>query len=145
MNGINVGRWILGGVVAGVITWLIEGLAGIFYRADMDAALAAHGMTMEMTSGVFVGSIFVSLVGGLVLVYIYALARSRFGPGPGTAALAAITLWTGGYLLSLMGYGMMGLFPSRLLVTWGLVGLGEMIVAAIVGGWIYREKQPEGA
>lgn len=145
MNGINVGRWILGGIVAGVVVWLLEGVAGLFYMPAMKAALDAHGLAMEMNAGVFVSSILISLIGGLILVFIYALARARFGPGPKTAVTAAITLWTGGYLLSLMGYNMLGLFPSSLLVTWGLVGLLEMIVAALVGGWIYREAQPESS
>lgn len=145
MNGINVGRWILGGIAAGLVTWLIEGLAVMFYTADLNAALAAHNLTMTVDAGTFAGGLFVNLVGGLVLVYIYALARARFGPGPRTAVLAGITLWTGGYLVSLMGYNMMGLFPSRLIITWALVGLVEMILAGLVGGWIYREEQVAGA
>ena len=40
-----------------------------------------------------------------------------------------------------MGYSMMGLFPSKLLVTWGLIGLVEMIVAGLVGAWLYRERE----
>ncbi len=50
-----------------------------------------------------------------------------------------LTRWIGGYLLSLAGYHMLGLFPVRMLVLWGTVGLAEMILAALVGGWIYRE------
>lgn len=45
----------------------------------------------------------------------------------------------GGQLLALIGYGMLGLFPGRLLVVWGIVGLAELVVAGLVGGWIYRE------
>lgn len=139
MNGINVGRWILGGVVAGVITWVLEGVASVLYMDQMSASLAAHNLSMEMSAGVVVSSVVVSLVGGLILVFVYALARARFGPGPRSAVTAALVMWIGGYLLTLMGYSMMGLFPTTLLVTWGLVGLVEMILSALVGGWIYRE------
>lgn len=107
MNGINVGRWILGGVVAGLITWLLEGVASTMYLGEMTASLQSHGLSMEVSAGTAVSSLIVSLVGGLVLIFIYAMGRARFGPGPRTAVTAAIALWTGGYLLSLMDYSMM--------------------------------------
>ena len=139
MKGINAGRWILGGAVAGIIIWIIEGAASVLYMNDMQAALAAHGLTMEMNAGVWVISIAVSLIAGLTLVFFYAAVRPRFGPGPKTAVTVAAALWIGGYLLSLLGYQMLGLYPDRMLVLWGAVGLAEMIVAALVGGWLYRE------
>ena len=80
-----------------------------------------------------------SLIVGLSLVFFYAVARPRFGPGPKTAVTIAVALWIAGYLVSLLGYHMIGLFPTSMLALWGLVGLIEVIVAAMVGGWIYRE------
>lgn len=73
------------------------------------------------------------------MVFSYAVARPRFGPGPKTAITVAVALWVGGYLLSLFGYQMLGLFPGRMLVLWGRVGLVEMVLAALVGGWIYLQ------
>ncbi len=139
MGGINVNRWLLGGVAAGAVMWVLEGLASVFYMADMEAAMTAHGLAMNMTVTTWVLTSLVSLISGLVLVFLYAAARPRFGPGPKTAAKMAVVFWLGGYLLSLAGYHMMGLFPDRMLVLWALIGLVEMVVAAIVGGWVYRE------
>lgn len=139
MGGINVGRWLAGGVVAGVIMWVVEGAASILYMGDMEAALEAHGLAMEITAGMMAMTVVVSLLAGLVLVFLYAAARPRFGPGPKTAVIVAIAMWIGGYLLSLLGYQMIGLYPSSMLVMWGSIGLIEMIVATLVGGWIYRE------
>jgi hypothetical protein len=34
---------------------------------------------------------------------------------------------------------MLGLFAGRTLLLWGGVGLVDMILGALVGGWIYRE------
>lgn len=56
----------------------------------------------------------------------------------------AVALWLGGYLLSIIGLGMMGIYPTGMLVMWAAVGLVEMILAALLGGWIYRES-PAGA
>lgn len=139
MGGINTSRWILGGVVAGVVLWLLEGLASVLYRADMETALTAHGLEMELTAPMFALSVAVSLLVGLTLVFFYAVARSRFGPGPMTAVKVAFVLFVGGYFVSLLGYFMIGLFPNGLLIRWGLIGLGEMVVASLVGGWLYRE------
>ena len=84
----------------------------------------------------------VVIVVGLTLVFFYAAARPRFGPGPRTAIIVAVALWIGGYVLSLLGYQLMGLFPPRLLVLWGGIGLVEMILAGLVGGRLYREPEP---
>ncbi len=144
MNGINVSRWLASGVVAGIIFWLIEGAASMLYMEDMQSALEAHGLNMEVTASLMLTTIVVSLLAGLVLMFFYAASRPRFGPGPKTAVIVAVALWTGSYLLSLAGYHMMGLYPAGMLVSWGLVGLVEMVIAALVGGWIYREGPAAG-
>jgi hypothetical protein len=140
MYGININRWLLGGLVAGVIMWLAEGAASGLYMTDMEAAMAAHGLSMTTGTGTVLISLAVSLIAGLVLVFLYAAARSRFGPGPKTAAKMAVVMWLGGYLLSILGYKMMGLFPDRMLMLWAVVGLAEMVVASIAGAWVYHEK-----
>lgn len=139
MNNINSSRVALGGLAAGALMWIVEGVASVFYMNEMNAALAAHSLSMEMGAKAIILSLGVSIIVGLTIVFFYAAARSRFGPGPKTAVIVAIALWMGGYFVSLLGYEMMGIFPRNLLVIWGTVGLIEMIVAAILGGWIYRE------
>jgi hypothetical protein len=141
MSSINTGRWIVSGIVAGLVLWLFEGVASLLYKDDMTAALEAHGMSVETTAGIVILSVVVSLIAGLTLMFFYSAARPRFGPGPRTAVIVAFWLWVGGYLLSLLGYRMLGLFPGGLLATWAVVGLVEMIVAGLIGGWIYREEE----
>jgi hypothetical protein len=139
MGGINVGRWLAGGVAAAVVIFALEGVSSVFYLDQMMASLADHGLGMEMSGSATGLTVLVSLISGLVLIFFYAAARPRFGPGPRTAILVAVVLWFGGYLLSLVGYHMVGVYPTSLLVIWGAVGLVEMIIAALVGGWIYKE------
>ncbi|MBI2839978.1 MAG: hypothetical protein HYX75_16820 [Acidobacteria bacterium] len=140
MMGINIGRWLAGGLVAGLVGWIIEGVAGTTYTRDVQSALEAHNLPMDMSASVFILSVVASLIEGLTLVFFYAVARVRFGPGPRTAVIVAVTLWIGGNLLSLFGYQIIGLFPLRVLLMWGAIGLAKMILAALVGGWIYRES-----
>jgi len=139
MAGIRVGRWLAGGTVAGVLIWICEGFASGLYSEAMQRELAAHGLFVEEDATAIALSVLVSLIVGLTLIFFYAACRPRFGPGPSTAIRVAVALWIGGYLLSLLGYQMLGLFPTSMLALWGVVGLGEMIVAALVGAWIYRE------
>lgn len=139
MSKINVSRWLLGGAVAGVIMWIAEGVAGALYMADMEAALTAHNLSMQMGASVFVLSLVASFTAGFVLIFLYAAARPRFGPGPKTAIMVALAMWLGGYVLSLLGYQIMGLFPTSMLALWATIGLVEMCIASLVGGWIYRE------
>ncbi len=140
MGTINVGRLVLGGVVAGIVIWIIEGMASVMYMDEVQAAMESHGLSMDMTAGVFLMTVVVSLLAGLVLVFFYAAARPRFGPGPKTAVIVAVALWVAAVFLSLMGYQMLGLFPDRMLMTWGVVGFVEWNLAALAGAWIYREE-----
>jgi len=142
MGGINVKRWIMGGLAAGVVMWVIEGAASQLYIGDMEAAMTAHNLSMDMSAATMATGLIVSFIAGLVIVFFYAASRPRFGPGAGTAVKVAVALWFGGYLLSLMGYDMMDLFPNSLIVLWAVIGLVEMIIAAMVGGWLYREEAP---
>lgn len=139
MAGINLARWLAGGVTAGVVIWILEAAAGMFLMADMEAAMAAHGLAMDMGATTMAFSILVSLMVGLTMIFFYAGIRPRFGPGPKTAVIVAFVYWLGGYVVSLIGYHMLGLFPLAMLATWAGLGLVEMVVAALAGAWMYRE------
>lgn len=139
MSGIHWRRVLLGGLLAGGVTFFLEGLAGLLTMEQMATSLAEHDLVMNMTAAGMASPLLVSVLGGLVLVFLYALALPRLGPGPKTAMIVATALWLGGYVLSLVGYRMMGLFPDPLLVTWGVTGLVEMNLAAVVGARLYRE------
>jgi len=142
MGKINVGRCIAGGVAAGVLIWIIEGAASLLYMNDMQARLTELGLSMEMSAGTWVLTILVSLLVGLFVTFLYTVARPRFGPGPKTALIIAVATWLGSHVVSLIGYQMVGLYPAGMLAMWGAVGLVELILAAMLGGWIYREVEP---
>ena len=142
MSGINMNRWLAGGVAAGILIWVLEGLSSmLLYMDQVEAALAEHSLSMELSAGVMVFAVVISLIVGLTVVFFYAAARPRFGPGPKTAVIVAFALWFGGWLPAIIGYGMIGLYPTGLLVQWAIVGLVELALAALLGGVIYREGQ----
>ena len=140
MAAINIKRLLLGGVVAAVALWLLESGASFLYLGKMQNALLAHEIELEPSFALTVKSVVIALLTGLTMLFFYAAARPRFGPGPKTVLIVTIVLWLGGYVPALIGYDMIGIYPRRLLYQWGLVGLGEMIIACNLGAWLYRES-----
>lgn len=139
MHGINLNRLLVGGFVVGVLFWLLEAASSMIYLDDMRVALQAHNLVLQMKSSTWLASLAGFLMFGLTLVFMYVAMRPRFGPGPKTAIVAAVTLWLGGYVTSLIGYDQIALYPRSLLYLWGVVGLLQLIIGSLVGAWIYRE------
>ena len=127
-------------MVAGLVIFVIEGIASQLYAGPMEATLAEHNLSISMSAGGFVMAALASLFVGIALVWFYAAARPRFGPGPRTAVLVAVFFWLGGTVTSILGYRMVGLYPDPMLLQWAAIGVLEAIVAALAGGWIYRER-----
>ena len=140
MGGINVPRWIGGGVVAAIVIYVIEGFMGTqVWATAVSARMSELGLSMTMTAGTFVAYAVICLLVGLVLIFFYALARTRLGAGPRTAVIVSIALFLGGYLPGLIDYHIIGLYSSDLLVKWGVQGVLETIIAGIAGAWVYKE------
>ncbi len=143
MGKINWARVLLGGLLAGFIINIFEYVTnGMVLAADWDAAMKALGRHLSMSAvAVFIVGGF---IGGIAAIWLYAAARPRFGAGPKTAALTGFAYWVVGYALPILGQMPLGLFPRRLLVVGG-GGLVEIIVASLVGAWLYKEKSQENA
>jgi len=76
---------------------------------------------------------------GFMTVWIYAAIRPRFGPGVQTAACAALTVWGLAYLYPNLFMIILDMFPRRMMVGATMWGLGEVLIAGIVGAWVYTE------
>lgn len=139
MGGINVQRWLAGGIAAGAVIWAVEGVAGTLYEEGMLAALAGHNLTLPTGARAFAASLLGCLLSGLMLTFFYAAARPRLGPGPKTAITVAVAFWLGGVLPMLSGYELIELFPTRMIALWSVIGLVQMTLGALAGGWVYRE------
>lgn len=139
MGGINTGRVILGGLLAGLVFNIGETILNMFVlAAPMQEAMQAHNIAQP--GGAVIG-VFVVLgfVIGIVLVWLYAAVRPRLGPGPKTAGIVGVVAWFLIYPGAIIGMVSMGLLPANLVVlalVWGLV---ELVLAALAGGWLYKE------
>jgi hypothetical protein len=139
MGRINMGRVLLGGLVAGLIInigeyLLNEPILGEQWRAAMvslnRSAISGQGI------GVFIA---MSFVLGITAVWLYAAIRPRFGPGPKTAICAGLLVWFLAYLFPTIGNYVLQLFPGKILATATIWGLFEVPLATLAGAWLYRE------
>lgn len=140
MSGVNWARVILGGLAAGLVINAFEFvLNGLVLEKDWGAAMAALGkpplggdqVSLFVVSGFLVG---------IFAVWLYAAIRSRYGAGPRTAVTAGFAVWVIGYLLASAAPLVLNLFPRRMFVIGLAVGLVEIVLATLVGGWLYQES-----
>ena len=138
MTKINLGRVLLGGLLAGVVMNVGEFLLHekIIKDQEMAAmtALGKGGGTGELWLWIVYGFVF-----GIALVWLYATMRPRFGAGLMTAVYSGLTAWFFGCLMTAVAMCNMDLFPRDLLITTTIAELVLILIAAVAGGWLYRE------
>ncbi len=136
---INMGRVVLGGLLAGLIINIGEFVLNDFILgAQLKTWLTAHNFA-EPGGSFLACAVGLTFVMGIVMVLTYALIRPRLGPGVKTAVVAGLLMWFGAcvYAGSISGM-MVGLSTTVISMTvgWCLI---EYLLAAIAGAWLYKE------
>jgi hypothetical protein len=139
MNKINVGRVILGGLVAGLILNIGEFvLNAVVMKKQMEAFNAAHNFHDPGPNFIAIAVVLTFLL-GIVIILGYASIRPRFGPGVKTAIIAALFAWFALYFYMGIFFAVLfGVSTTDVLITmvWGLV---EYVIATIAGASLYKE------
>jgi hypothetical protein len=139
MGNINIGRVILGGLVAGLVLNIGEFLLNDFVLgAQMKTFMTQHNFADPGTNFMIV-AVGLTFVMGIVLVLGYACIRPRLGPGLKTAIIAGLFAWFGVYCYSGLINGVLFGIPMNsiiIVIVWGLV---EYALAAVAGAWLYKE------
>jgi hypothetical protein len=139
MSSINMGRVVVGGLVAGLLINVSEFvLNAVVLADDMTAAMAALNRP-PIDNRMIVWFVLLAFGIGIMTVWVYAAVRPRFGPGVGTAICASLVVWGLAYLYPNVSTIILGLFPTRLLIIATVWGLVEVLVAGVAGAWIYTE------
>jgi hypothetical protein len=139
MGGINLGRVVLGGLLAGLVIDVSEYvLSEVVLGQQMDAAM--QRLNLPPVGGGAIG-VFVVLgfALGIAAVWLYAAIRSRFGAGPRTALCAGAAVWFFAYFYPSVGMGVLGFFSAGMLTLAVIWGLMELLVATVAGAWLYQE------
>jgi hypothetical protein len=143
---INRQKLLVGGLAAGVVLNIIDFLSNavIFadrMRADANAFKPGLGDQMAaMGGGQIATYVFFDFVVGFLLVWTYASIRPRYGPGARTAAYVALVFFVFGMILS-YGYKEAGLMSPGLWWWYTLFWLVNLMLASMVGAWLYSEDE----
>jgi hypothetical protein len=140
MGKINVGRLIMGGIVAGIaidlLDYLVDGIWLAPRWADGMALLGRPGFSP-------VQIILFNVIGfltGLVAIWVYVAIRPRFGAGIKTAIYAGLAVWLLTTLFPNAAFMHVAhLFPNHLTLYTTLGGLVEVVIGTVAGASVYRE------
>ena len=104
MGKINIGRVVVGGIVAGIVMdlfgYLVDGLLlAQNWSDDMILIGKSEFSTTQLIEFNLLG-----IVSGLMAIWIYAAIRPRFGAGVKTAIYAGIAVWIVGILVPNAGF-----------------------------------------
>ena len=140
MSQINMGRVILGGLLAG----LIINIGEFVLNEPILGAQWATAMEALGRPPVEGGAIAIFVVGafilGIAMIWTYAAIRPRQGAGAKTAVCAGLLVWFFAYLYPSCGLLVMGILPANLIVTTVMWGFFELPLAAVIGAWLYKEE-----
>jgi hypothetical protein len=140
MGKINLGRVVLGGLLAGLVInfgeFILNGLILGRQWEDAMRALNKPAIGNEAIAYFLVAGFIL----GILMIWLYAAIRPRFGAGPKTAICAALAVWALAYLYGTLGFIGTGLFPTNMMVTGLIWGLVELPIAALAGAWLYQEE-----
>jgi hypothetical protein len=142
VNRINTGRVIIGGIIAGIICFLGDGIVhGVLLKEHWAAIMAALGRSGagNLAQRGFGYFLVYDLLKGVLAIWIYAAALPRFGAGAGSALLAAFTVWLLVIPVPTLGLLPMAFFSAKFAVLWSLYGLLPIIIGTLIGAFFYRE------
>jgi len=137
MGKINWSRLILCGVLTGVVWTVLSAMSTWYVGADFNAAVPGNKI-FAPGAGLAAFLLSVNLAGGIWAMWLYAAIRPRYGAGAKTAAVTGFSWWVVSTLADAT-WGSFGLVPVKALLPVSAVSLPEMIIAALVGAWLYKE------
>ena len=138
MKTINFKSVLFTGFVSGILI-LISALSMVpAVGNEMDEILASRGLP-PLSNRAMVFFCFVSISNGILLIFLYSLLKPLFESKIKTAILSSLIVFFFGYFISnasLVAYGFMPLKFTIIGTAWGL---GELLLAGLVGSKLYRE------
>jgi hypothetical protein len=141
MGKMNFRRWLLGGLVAGVVMDILGFfIDGLWLKQAWQSGMSSLGLT-GFAPSTWAWFNVLGVINGLLAMWVYCGIRPRYGAGLNTAFKAAIVVWTIGSVipnLSFMVFG--GLFSHQLAAYTTLGAFISTVVGVIAGAATYKEE-----
>jgi hypothetical protein len=139
MGKINMGRVVLGGIVAGLAINVVEFVInGVILKPEWSEAAKAIGRSEISVKQIVAFNVW-GFATGILAIWLYAAIRPRFGAGPKTAMCAGVFVWLLGFAMANGMMAFLHIYPLWLLLTVTAVGLPELLVASVAGAYLYKE------
>jgi hypothetical protein len=142
MSGINTGKVITGGLLAGLVFNILDMVVmGVLLAEEMQANAVRLGLdpaAMEGTAGMATWVV-IDFLFGILVVWTYALIRPRLGPGPKTAIVAGLVLYLAVTLI-MAGMTQGGMMTWPVFVKMSALSIVTTIAGSVVGAWAYTER-----
>ena len=140
MGKINVGRWFLGGIVAGIVGDIVEALAeGLWLGPSWNAAMKVLGKPALAMTQIIEFNV-IGLVIGFAAVWIYVGIRPRFGAGPKTALYAGLVTWVLASLVANTFFMVIPyMYPHHLALYATIVDFFSCVLGTLAGAAVYKE------
>jgi hypothetical protein len=138
---INIGKVIVGGLVAGLVLNIGDFVINGFVLAEEQMALLQRfGLDVPAPTNVaaLLPWVVIDFLFGILTVWTYASIRPRFGPGASTAIVAGLIPYLGATLV-LAGFTSMGLFTWSLFAKGSIAALINTAIGSVAGAWVYTE------
>jgi len=136
MGRINWTRMVLGGILAGIVSTVLEGALGFLMLSEWEAAMK----NMKPPGGaVMAAHLLWGFVIGIAAIWLYAAIRPRYGPGAATALRAGFAVWLFVHATFSLAATSMDLLPQRIMLISAAWSLPATLAATFAGAWLYKE------
>ncbi len=139
MKNINLGKVLIGGLLAGLILNIGEFLLNDVILGTQMREFFARYRIPEPGGSFMIVAVTLTFVMGIVLVFLYALIRPRLGPGVKTAVVAGLIMWFGIYIYTGAINGILFGVPLNVMLIAFVWGAIVYVIGAIAGAWVYKE------
>ena len=142
MGKMNIRRLIAGGLVAGLIINIAEGVTNgaILGQQWKNWAAKMAPVTQQPTNAQAMTLwTILAFALGLIAIWMYAAVRTRFGPGPKTAMIVGLVLWILYWPLVTVQHTALGTVPLNIEIIGDIGGLVGVILGVFAGAAIYKE------
>lgn len=142
MGNINLGRVIAGGLVAGLVANVFDGVLNAVVLADRWSFVQQQmGHSAQFSVNQVILFNVLGFVTGILGVWVYSAVRPRFGAGPRTAILTGLLVWALFNAIPNLYMVTTAVLPRGLMGITILVGIVEYPVAMLAGAALYKESE----